>query len=121
MAESLAAPTPAPESNYGRYWHGYLAVFKPMLSIFTYEQLRVVNAVWVAALGLTVAALMWRRGLRRYILPFAVTVLLFDPRRHRHEHALYAGLRRDHARLHRHSRRVELAARGRGGFCCCSR
>lgn len=78
-AESLAAPTPAPESNYGRYWHGYLAVLKPMLSIFTYEQLRAFNAVWVAALALTVAALMWRRGLRRYILPFMVTVLLFDP------------------------------------------
>lgn len=78
-AESLAAPVSAPESNYGRYWHGYLAVLKPLLSIFTYEQLRAFNAVWVAALALTVAALMWRRGLRRYILPFAVTVLLFDP------------------------------------------
>lgn len=78
-AESLAAPVSAPESNYGRYWHGYLIALKPMLSIFTYEQLRVVNAVWVAALALTVAALMWRRGLRRYILPFVVTVLLFDP------------------------------------------
>lgn len=78
-AESLAAPTPASESNYGRYWHGYLAVLKPMLSIFTYEQLRAFNAVWVAALALTVAVLMWRRALRRYILPFAVTVLLFDP------------------------------------------
>lgn len=78
-AESLAAPVSAPESNYGRYWHGYLIALKPLLSIFTYEQLRAFNAVWVAALGLTVAALMWRRGLRRYILPFVVTVLLFDP------------------------------------------
>ena len=78
-AESLAAPVSAPESNYGRYWHGYLIALKPMLSIFTYEQLRAFNAVWVAALALTVAALMWRRALRRYILPFAVTVLLFDP------------------------------------------
>ena len=78
-AESLTSPVPAPESNYGRYWHGYLAVLKALLSIFTYEQLRAFNAVWVAALALTVAALMWRRGLRRYILPFAVTVLLFDP------------------------------------------
>ena len=78
-AESLATPAPAPQSNYGRYWHGYLAVLKPLLSLFTYEQLRVVNAVWVALLGLIVAALMWRRGLRRYILPFVVTVLLFDP------------------------------------------
>lgn len=78
-AESLAAPAPAPQSNYGRYWHGYLAVLKPLLSLFTYEQLRVVNAVWVALLGLIVVALMWRRGLRRYILPFVVTVLLFDP------------------------------------------
>ena len=49
-AESLAAPAPAPQSNYGRYWHGYLAVLKPLLSLFTYEQLRVVNAVWVALL-----------------------------------------------------------------------
>ena len=38
-AESLAAPVSAPESNYGRYWHGYLIALKPMLSIFTYEQL----------------------------------------------------------------------------------
>ena len=78
-AESQASPVSAPESNYGRYWHGYLIALKPMLSIFTYEQLRAFNAVWVAALALTVAALMWRRALRRYILPFAVTVLLFDP------------------------------------------
>lgn len=76
---SLSSPDRAHQSNYGRYWHGYLAVLKPLLSIFTYEQLRAINAVWVAALGLAALVLLWRRGLRRYMLPFALTVLLLHP------------------------------------------
>ena len=76
---SLSSLARAHQSNYGRYWHGYLAVLKPLLSIFTYEQLRAINAVWVAALGLAALVLLWRRGLRRYMLPFALTVLLLHP------------------------------------------
>ena len=33
----------------------------------------------MAALGLAALVLLWRRGLRRYMLPFALTVLLLHP------------------------------------------
>lgn len=66
-------------SNYGRYWHGYLVALKPLLSLFTYGQIRTINAFWVAGLTLAVAFLMRMRGLKRYILPFVLAMLLIDP------------------------------------------
>lgn len=66
-------------STYGRYWHGYLVTLKPLLSAFTYGQIRTINAFWVAALALATALLMHARKLGRYILPFVITLLLIDP------------------------------------------
>lgn len=66
-------------STYGRYWHGYLVTLKPLLSAFTYGQIRTINAFWVAALALATAFLMHARKLGRYILPFVITLLLIDP------------------------------------------
>lgn len=66
-------------ASYGRYWHGYLVTLKPLLSFLDYEQIRVLNAVVVAVLALGVLALMYRRNLRAYMLPYAIALLLIDP------------------------------------------
>lgn len=31
--------------NYGRYWHGYLVVLKPLLLLFSYSDLRMLNTI----------------------------------------------------------------------------
>lgn len=42
--------------NYARYWHGYLVVLKPLLLLFSYKELRIVNTV---ALSLLVAVVIY--------------------------------------------------------------
>ena len=33
--------------NYGRYWHGYLCFIKPMLALFTYDQMILINQIFM--------------------------------------------------------------------------
>jgi len=35
---------------YPRYWHGYLVVLKPLLLVFTYKQIRILNAILLVIL-----------------------------------------------------------------------
>ena len=73
------AQTQPEQSSYARYWHGYLVTLKPLLSILAYEQIRTLNAVWLAALVLGLCALMYVRKLGRYILPLLLTLLMLSP------------------------------------------
>lgn len=46
---------------YQRYWNGYLVVLRALLTWFTYDQIRVANALALGALALAVAVgLTWR-------------------------------------------------------------
>ena len=67
--------TPDMIVSYGRYWHGYMLTLKPLLSVFNYSQIRVVNAAVVAALALWLVVLLWRRQLKRYILPYGLSLI----------------------------------------------
>ena len=71
--------TPDMIVSYGRYWHGYMLTLKPLLSVFNYSQICVVNAAVVAALALWLVVLLWRRQLKRYILPYGIALLLINP------------------------------------------
>lgn len=66
-------------SAYPRYWHGYLVTLKPLLMLFEYGQIRVINAMVVAALALGVAVMMYRRGLGRYVLAYLIALMMIDP------------------------------------------
>ena len=51
------------DSWYQRYWQGYLVVLRSLLTWFTYDQIRVLNAVALGALSLASAVgLTWRLG-----------------------------------------------------------
>ena len=56
-----------PTESYARYWHGYLAALKPLLTVMNLNSIRVLNMYAQLALVLLVAALMVRRGLSRYL------------------------------------------------------
>lgn len=66
------------KSSYERYWHGYAAVLRPLLALFDYGQIRVVNAVLQGALILGLIYLMLRR-LPEAIVPFVLLLFLLAP------------------------------------------
>jgi len=64
---------------YFRYWHGHQVFLKPLLTVFTYMDLRILNMLAQGALMLWLILLMDRRGLRRYIPAFALSLVALTP------------------------------------------
>ncbi|MGN0983366.1 MAG: hypothetical protein ACI4OI_00875, partial [Gemmiger sp.] len=62
--------------SYARYWHGYLIWLRPLLLLFTYGQIRVVNYLVLTALLAAVLWLLRRRCGLRAAVWFAVSQLL---------------------------------------------
>ena len=67
------------EISYGRYWHGYLIFTKPLLSVFTYSEMRLINTFIVAILATVLIMVMYSKKLGRYIIPYLIAFLLIDP------------------------------------------
>lgn len=65
--------------DYARYWHGYLTWLKPLLSVFRYDQIRIIYKAVQLLLGTGIVLLMLRRGLGRYLLPWLLSILLLSP------------------------------------------
>ena len=67
-------------TNYPRYWHGYLAVLKPVLMLFDYADIRVFNMIIQGLLLIYIVILMNEdKLLKNYIIPFVVSVLVTNP------------------------------------------
>jgi len=66
-------------SSYDRYWHGYLIILKPLLIIFSYSDVRVINSIVQPLIVLAVAILMMKRNKEKYILPYFISVLVISP------------------------------------------
>lgn len=47
---------------YGRYWHGYQVVLRPLLVLFDYVQIRIINYIFLFLLAAAVALMLWRRA-----------------------------------------------------------
>ncbi|MFH1879263.1 MAG: hypothetical protein ABIK64_00555 [Bacillota bacterium] len=65
--------------SYSRYWHGYLVWLKPLLEVFEYRQIRVINTVLQILLVLAALFVMLKKGWKRLTIPFLVMVLFLTP------------------------------------------
>lgn len=66
-------------AEYPRYWHGYLSLTKPLLSIMSYSEIRILNlCIQFSLISWLILALHKARGLILAV-PFAVTVLSLNP------------------------------------------
>lgn len=66
--------------EYGRrFWNGYEIILKPLLTFFSYGQIRYINFYLELFLLFLLAALMYRRNLKWYIIPIAVSYLFLGP------------------------------------------
>lgn len=61
--------------TYPRYWHGYNVILRPLLCVFSYKQIRIVNYLAFALMLATVTVLLHRRLGPAYSLTFAAAML----------------------------------------------
>lgn len=69
----------ATTTSYARYWHGYLVFLKPLLELFDYHTIRIINGIVQLGVLLLVCILMKRRGLKSYIIPYLLCYLTLMP------------------------------------------
>lgn len=64
---------------YYQYWHGYLIFVKPLLLLTDYSGIRIVNAVVQTLMLALLLVLMVRRGLKRYIVAYLISLAFLMP------------------------------------------
>ncbi len=65
--------------SYGRYWHGYLVILKPLLALFNYRKIRLLNAALVFLTTVALLTILYKKNMKKFILPYVITLLLIDP------------------------------------------
>lgn len=65
--------------SYGRYWHGYKVILKPLLSIKPYMSIRKANLIAMILSVLLVCILMAYRKCAGIIIPYLLTFMLLMP------------------------------------------
>ncbi|MCI5603752.1 MAG: hypothetical protein MR361_09720 [Clostridiales bacterium] len=66
-------------SGYGRYWHGYLVILKPLLYIFTYKQLIYINMMMQQLILVSVCCIYILKKQGKMIVPFLGVYFFFNP------------------------------------------
>lgn len=64
--------------SYSYYWHGYVAVLRPLFLLFNYTELRIANSICQFLLVLALAFLIGREKGIRYVLMFATSYILLS-------------------------------------------
>ena len=62
--------------SYGRYWHGYQVVLRPLLLLFDYAKIRIINFLLLFSLAGYIFFLLYKREGRTIALVFLIALLL---------------------------------------------
>ena len=65
--------------KYPRYWHGYHVVLKPLLLLFSYKTIRIINLCVQISLVVFSCVLMKIKGLMHIIIPYIISYLMLMP------------------------------------------
>ena len=66
-------------TTYGRYWHGYLIFLRPLLNLFDYGQIRIINTVIQLTLLAFLIILMIKKKYYFLIIPFLAAYAFINP------------------------------------------
>lgn len=66
----------ADKNLYARYWHGYQVLLRPLLCVFSYNHIRVINYVALTILFLSVIIMLHRRLGAVYSVTFTAAMVL---------------------------------------------
>lgn len=64
---------------YARYWHGYLIVLKPLLTLFNLNEIRDLNVFVILLYLCATCVLLWNRRRGRYIVPYLLACSFVNP------------------------------------------
>lgn len=70
--------TPESTVTYARYWHGYLAIIKPLFLIMDLDGIYIMNTIGIIALCGAVSYLLWKR-IGIYSIAYVVMMLCMHP------------------------------------------
>ncbi len=65
--------------DYGRYWQGYVVVLRPLLAVFNYAQVRVINTIVQLLLVCFFARELWQKKGKEYALLMFTSYVLLMP------------------------------------------
>ncbi|MCI5857817.1 MAG: hypothetical protein MR016_10730 [Agathobacter sp.] len=66
-------------NGYSRYWHGYLVFLKPLLSFFTYNQIRLINYIVLSVLFICVIKLLFQLYGKKMAIAFLFSIFMIWP------------------------------------------
>ncbi len=69
----------APQVSYARYWHGYLVLLKPLLMIFNYQELKILNLIVIGLLLFGVLTELVELGKKKQAAAFFLMFLMLIP------------------------------------------
>jgi len=70
---------PGYECEYSRYWHGYVAILRPLLLFLDYYEIRILNALCQSMIVAFIAFLIYQQKGMKYALAFASSYILLMP------------------------------------------
>jgi hypothetical protein len=66
-------------NSYPRYWHGYLTIVKPLLTVMNYQSIRILNTALQNILVFLICIVLWKKQLRHLIVPWLIAWGLLVP------------------------------------------
>ena len=66
-------------TTYPRYWHGYHIWIKPLLLIFNYQTIRIINGVFQLGIGVWICYRLFRMKKTEFIIPLGITYGMLMP------------------------------------------
>lgn len=66
-------------NNYGRYWHGYQTLLRPLLCFFTYSDIRHINMIVQLVLAFGFVCILAESKERVYVIPFFGLYIFLSP------------------------------------------
>ena len=67
------------EMTYPRYWHGYLVYLKPLLTVFDWTTIRMLNFAFQVLLAALLIWMLVKKNKKGLILPFVMSYLMLIP------------------------------------------
>ena len=65
--------------QYGRYWHGYLVVLKPLLLFLNMDEIRQLNWLCIMGSAMVIGILLYHRKKLKYLFPYLLAICFMNP------------------------------------------
>lgn len=72
---NLVDESKEPNNQYLRYWHGCIAILRPLLTLFNMEQIYLINKIILSILGIILTTMLYKK-LKKLAIIFLLALIL---------------------------------------------